>query len=98
MNRDYLWLLAFVTFVLGDLVTTGLGMHLGLVETHPLYSGILPGDLLSVALAIKFVLLGGFLLAYELIPEPARLGIPIGLSVLGTGVTLWNSYLILSVV
>lgn len=98
MNRDYLWLLAFVTFVLGDLLTTAIGIHVGLVENHPLYDSILPGDLLSVALAIKFVLLAGFVTAYQFVPEPARLGIPIGLALLGTAVTLWNSFLILSVV
>jgi hypothetical protein len=98
MNPKTVWLLAFVTFVLGDLLTTAIGINIGLIESHPLYTHIGHPALLPVAFAVKLVILSLFLLAYEVAPEPENIGIPTGLAILGTAVTAWNSYLILSVV
>jgi hypothetical protein len=98
MNRDAIWAFAVAMFVLGDLVTTAIGIRFGLVENHVLYHDVSHDILIPLALAVKLVILAAFFFAYELVPEPARLGIPIGLALLGTAVTLWNSYLILSVV
>lgn len=98
MNRsETLWIAAFVTFVGGDMLTTLLGLELGLVERAPLYEGM-HASLPAVMAAMKLIVTAVALTGYELIPEPANLGIPLGLAILGTAVTAWNSYLILVVV
>jgi len=99
MNRNStLWLFAILTFGVGDLLTTGYGLQIGLVENHPLYHS-LPTDLvLPLAFIVKLLVMAVFLTLYRLVPSHVRVGVPIGLSLLGTGITAWNSYLILSVV
>ena len=97
-TSDALWLLAFVSFVLGDLVTTAIGLELGLIERAPLYSGRFAGlSLLPVAFSVKIVFVAIALAAFEWLPSPGNLGIPTGLAIVGVSVTAWNSYLILLV-
>ena len=100
-NRT-LWLLAVLTFGVGDLVTTGYGLSVGLAESHPafaMFNDIPVMGAIAVFTGVKAVVIllfaGGW---YSIRTRDYAQGIPFGLSLLGTAITMWNSYLILSVV
>ncbi len=98
-TESKLWALAILTFGVGDLLTTAIGFHVGLVESAPVYAGLESvenGLLYALAAKVTFFMLA--FAAYRHVPSPARVGIPIGLNVLGVAIVAWNSYLILSVV
>lgn len=98
MRRDVLWLLAILTFGVGDLLTTAVGFHVGLMEANPVYAGLeTVAHPLLYALAGKTAFIMLALAAYRLVPKSVSVGIPIGLCAVGVGVTAWNTFLILSV-
>lgn len=93
------WFLAVLAFGLGDAVTTLLGFNVGLVETSPLYQGLeTETDPVPVVFGMKIVVFGLAYLSYRYAPRDARIGIPIGLALLGSAVTIYNSALILLLV
>lgn len=92
------WVVAVLAFGLGDAVTTLLGFRVGLVETSPLYQGLeTASDPVPVVFGMKIVVFGLAFLCYRLTPRDARIGIPIGLALLGSAVTAYNLALILLV-
>ena len=97
MNRNsFLWILAILTFGVGDLVTTWYGLSIGLSEAHFAYQ-FLNGDA-PVVPVILVVKTGFFAFMYLLHRDvPFGIGVPIGLAGLGIVITAWNSYLILTV-
>jgi len=89
-----LWIGALVFFGIGDMVTTAIGLStLRVVEANPVYADVSYSHMLFM----KFFTFSVFYLAYRYVPKDIRLGMPLGLSVLGIVVTVWNSYVILSV-
>lgn len=90
-----LWSSAVLLFVVGDLLTTGLGFAAGAIEANPLPRMVLT-QFDSVSMVGAFMVLWkgsvvaffGYL--YVVTPRPHRLGIPIGLTVLGLAVVVWN--------
>lgn len=85
-----LWLLALVLFGLGDLATTSAGLGVGAVEINPLPRQLIGRHGLSGMVALKLLTLGGCLALWSVVPRPHRVGIPIGLSLLGALVNTWN--------
>jgi hypothetical protein len=86
-----LWVVACVGFVVGDIATTSLGLETsGVVELHPLASPPLPHSVLGAMLAVKLGFAGGCYLLWTYVPRPHRLGIPLGLALVGVLVTAWN--------
>ncbi|MDR5672513.1 hypothetical protein RH858_05030 [Halalkaliarchaeum sp. AArc-GB] len=86
-----LWLVAVAFFGIGDLVTTAIGLQLQyVVEVGPVV-----GEVIKIygATAMVWLKVLVFVLCYGLwriVPEPHRVGVPLGLAVLGVLVTLWN--------
>lgn len=92
-----LWTLAVAFFVTGDLLTTSVGVSSGqIAEVGPLGDPIVSryGVLGMVALKIAVIALS--YLAWRIVPDPERVGIPVGLLLIGVLVTLWNLFVVLS--
>lgn len=85
-----LWLLAVVLFGVGDLVTTTAGLGAGAAEINPLARLLIEQHGLGAMVSLKLLSLGGCLALWSVVPRPYRLGIPLGLSVLGALVNAWN--------
>ena len=93
-----LWVLAVGFFLVGDLVTTSIGVSTGqIAEVGPLADPIVSRYGVSGMVALKFVVVGGSYLVWTLLPSPERVGIPLGLLLVGALVTAWNGFVLLSV-
>jgi len=91
VKDKHLWGLAVATFGVGDAVTTEVGLDIdGVVEENETAK---KAGLVSSAETIgvsKLAMLAGAGLAYTAVPEPHNKGIPVGLTALGTAVTIHN--------
>ena len=91
----WLWGIALLTFGVGDIVTTCLGQHLGLVEGNPVLRTLF--EIGPVPLVISVATLGQLGLAYAItsrLSRPIRLLIPAFMAVLGIRVVLINASVI----
>jgi hypothetical protein len=93
-----LWLAAILTFGVGDFVTTGAGLSIaGVEEGGPFVKPLIQQYGMAAMAALK---VGGFAicyLAWMALPRPQCIGIPLGLALLGTVVTGWNTLVVLAV-
>jgi hypothetical protein len=90
-ERPILWLGAIALFGVGDVLTTGIGLGLeGIREAGPLTSVVIERyGLFSMVVTKAGILCGGYAL-WRVAPRPSRVGIPLGLTVLGIVVIGWN--------
>jgi hypothetical protein len=87
-----LWILTVSFLIIGDLVTTGLGVSSGqIAEVGPLGDPIVEQYGMYGMVALKLGVLGLSFVAWKLAPDPERIGIPLGLAAIGVVVTLWNT-------
>lgn len=94
-----LWVLAIGTYGVGDLATTLYFIFTTpVVEGHPIAGPVAESVGHWILVPWKALAIGLFYALYRVVPSPYRIGIPIGLVVLGSGLTAWNSYLSLVVV
>ena len=92
-----LWSLAVAFFVVGDLATTGIGVASGqIAEVGPLGDPIVDRYGLAGMVALKLVVVGLAYLAWRRVPDPERIGIPVGLLFVGALVTAWNALVLLT--
>jgi hypothetical protein len=97
-HHTELWLFAFLTFVVGDSVTTALGLSGGAVEHNPLGAAVLEhGGRAGMVVFKSAVLLAlyGFYYAFDR-ATPYDVDDVAALLVAGLGlvVTSWNAYVI----
>ncbi len=85
------WLAAIATFGVGDVATTWIALEAGAVEGHPLAAPLIHGLGAWMAIPIKLVAFAVFLGIYRAAPRDVRVGVPIGLSAIGTAITAWNA-------
>lgn len=98
-TRTHLWASAMLFFVVGDVVTTSVGLGLDqIVELGPLVGLILARYGIAAMVVVKVAVVGACYLAYCRVPDPHDTGIPLGLAVLGVLVTAWNLALLSMVV
>lgn len=96
-RSSLLWVLAVLTFGVGDVVTTVAGLSLGAVESSPF------GELvLRVAGVPGMIVLkaGAFLLFAAIAasaPREWQVGVPLGIVLSGTAVTIWNLLVVAAV-
>lgn len=91
-----LWSLAVAFFIVGDLVTTSVGVSSGqIAEVGPLGDPIVSRYGLPGMVALKLVVVCLSYLAWRIVPAPDRIGIPLGLLLVGVLVTFWNSFVVL---
>ncbi|TYT63463.1 hypothetical protein [Natrialba swarupiae] len=91
------WALVVVSLV-GDVVTTFVGLHLGLAESNPIALRAIEGYGLLGMLALKGFAVGVGLLCRPLLPEEYRPIIPAGLAIPWLGAVCINLYMISLVV
>lgn len=86
------WLASILFWGIGDTFTTIIGyLHIdGAVEANPVISTLLGIHGIGILFIIKIGFFGGFYAGYRMCPSPYRVGIPMGLTVVGVGVTVWN--------
>jgi len=105
-DRD-LWIAGILLWGVADVAISTVGIISGAQESHPLYDPLMS---LVVGLDLPFwILLVGTLavwklaalllvaLVYRAAPRPHRVGVPIGLSVWGAVVLIWNVAMIGSI-
>lgn len=87
------WIVAISTWVIGDLVTTAIGLSLGATEANEIAAGTLsvlgPWGLIPLQL-VALGLFGSVWFALRARDVDERVGIPIGLSITGTLIVLNN--------
>lgn len=89
--QPLLWLFAVLFFGIGDVVTTGIGLGIeGIHEAGPVTGAAIEryGQLSMVV--IKAGVIGGGYVLWLFAPRPHRVGVPLGLAVLGVVVVSWN--------
>ena len=96
-RSSLLWVLAVLTFGVGDVVTTVAGLGLGAVESSP--SGELVLRVAGVPGMIAWK--AGALVLFAAIaagaPREWRVGVPLGVVLSGTAVTTWNLLVVAAV-
>jgi len=85
-----LWTTAIATWGIGDVITTQYGLERGVEEAHPVMAQVLDRYGTEGMIAVKLIALGVFLVLYFKLPKPNRLGVPIGLILLGVAIIGWN--------
>lgn len=85
------WVLAAGFFIVGDVVTTGIGLSLpGVVERNPAVVSLVTDHGFVAMVALKALVVGAAYLVYRVTPRPHAVGIPLGFAVVGVAVTGWN--------
>ncbi len=90
-----LWLLAVASFGVGDLVTTAVGLRLsGVVEAGPLVGPLIDRYGVGSLFVLKLLTIAVSYGVWRVLPTTSRVGIPLGLAVLGIVVTGWNTVIV----
>lgn len=94
-NQLTLWVGALLLYGLGDLVTTTVGLsQQGIAEIGPVAGPVVDAYGTTGLVGLKSATLLGSYAAWRLVSGPHRIGIPLGLVVVGTAVTGWNTAMI----
>ncbi|WP_265111002.1 DUF5658 family protein [Halosolutus halophilus] len=91
-----LWIVVGLSLV-GDVVTTFVGLHLGLSESNPIARGAISSHGLAGMLALKGVAIGVGLLCRPLLPAAYRAVVPAGLALPWAVAVCVNVYMIATV-
>jgi hypothetical protein len=92
-----LWALALLLFVVGDVVTTGIGYRMeGVFEASPLPAMLLAQFGVLALLGLKVAVVGVCYLMWIAVPREYAVGIPLGMALLGGVATGWNTTVLLS--
>lgn len=90
-----LWAIACLGFIVGDVVTTGIGLGLlGLAEANPIAVHLFEYSVLGGMVALKLAVCSVGYAAWKFIPHPHCTGVPLGFAVLGVFATAWNLHVI----
>lgn len=94
-----LWLCALVWFGIGDVATTAVGLQVpGVVEAHPLAARSFERTVVGTVVGLKTMAFGGCYVLWRWTPRPYRVGVPLGLILLGASLTVWNTVILLAAV
>jgi hypothetical protein len=94
-HRDW-WLVAIALFGVGDLLLTLFGLLTGwAIEAHPLAGQLVTGYGVWVLVPLKVAVIALFVGLYRLAPREVRVGVPLGLALLGGLVVVWNVFVLL---
>jgi len=98
-HQSALWIVALLWYGFGDLVTTIVGLsQQGIVEIGPVAAPVVDAYGTLGLVILKSGTLAGSYAAWRVVPDPHRVGIPLGLVIVGLVVTIWNTVLIWVVV
>lgn len=93
------WVVAVLFFGIGDVATTTIGLGFESIEEV----GILTAPLidqygLGAMVVLKVAVFAACFAFWRYMPRPQRVGIPLGLAILGVWVTGWNMQMVLTAV
>lgn len=95
--RPLWWRGAVAFFIVGDLVTTAVGLQLEtVVEASPVAVWAINGHGLGMIFPLKLGVVGGLYGLYRVVPPPHSVGVPLGLCALGFTITVWNGAVIVA--
>jgi hypothetical protein len=95
----WLWLLAILLYVCGDILTTAVGLqYTPLEEASPLPQYLLGEFGVGAVAGLKLGIVGLFVGLWRVLPRPVSAGVPLGLAAVGYAITLWNATLIVLMV
>lgn len=95
LESALLWGLALLSFGLGDLATSLVGISLGMArEASPIIAPLVADFGLPVLVLAKGSMLALSYLGWSVTPTPYDSAIPLGLVAIGVPVTVWNTYII----
>ncbi|QHS18211.1 hypothetical protein GWK26_14200 [haloarchaeon 3A1-DGR] len=90
-RRSAVWAAAVAFFVVGDLLTTGIGLRYGsIVEAGPVAAPLLAAHGFWMILPLKAAALAVAVGLYVTVPRPHDVGAPLGLAAVGAVVVGWN--------
>jgi len=85
------WLLAVLTYGVGDALTTVVGTAgASAAEAGPLAAAFIDAWGVGGLLLLKGLTLAAFYALWHTLDTPGRVAVPLSLAVVGTGVTAWN--------
>jgi hypothetical protein len=91
LAQPWLWVVAVLAFGIGDIVTTTIGLRMTSVqEAGPLTSLFVDRYGLVSMVVVKSAVLGAFYGCWKITPRDYRVGIPLGLTILGLVAVWWN--------
>jgi len=94
-QQSRLWVGALLLYGLGDLVTTIVGLsQQGIVEIGPVAGPVVETYGTLGLVVLKSGTLAASYGVWRFAPQPQRVGIPLGLVVVGLAVTSWNTIMI----
>ncbi|WP_280538012.1 hypothetical protein [Halopenitus sp. POP-27] len=94
-RRSTVWIAAVSLFVVGDLLTTGVGVRYGsIVEAGPVAAPLLSAHGFWMMLPLKAAALAIGAGLYVAVPRPYDVGAPLGLAAVGVIVVGWNLVMI----
>ena len=93
------WVVAAIAlFVVGDSVTTAIALEMGASEQHPVARAVLSMGGTAGMVVYKCAITAIFIGLSKTVPASWRVGVPIGLSILGAALTVWNGWVIVRLV
>lgn len=93
--QPLLWLLAIAFYVVGDTVTTGLGLRAAHAEeVGPLALIAIDAAGLPGLVVLKLGFLGLAFGVWAVLDRPSRAAIPLAIAVAGVAVTTWNVFVL----
>jgi len=94
-HQPALWVVALLLYGVGDLVTTTVGLgQQGIVEIGPVAGPVVDAYGTRGLVVLKSGTLAASYAVWRLVPQPHRVGIPLGLVGVGLAVTSWNTIMI----
>jgi len=85
------WAIPILFYGFGDILTTLIGLRMQLAtEAAPISALLIETHGAGFIYVTKICTLGLFYFLWKAVPHPHRIGIPIGLSLVGIAVTGWN--------
>lgn len=96
-NEQLFWISAILFYGFGDIVTTLVGLRLpGITEGGPFVTVIVDQHGPGFIYVVKVTTITLFYFLWRVTPRSYRVGVPIGVSIVGISTTIWNSALIIA--
>lgn len=93
----WLWVVAILTYGVGDTATTLVGLETGSVaEAGPVAGNLVGAYGAPGFLLLKLGTLALFFAAWYVLRSPSRTAVPLAVAVAGTIITAWNLFVLLS--
>lgn len=94
-NERLLWVAAIVLYGVGDAITTGIGLSAtGATEIGPVVAPLVDRHGPATLVGVKAAIFALFYVAWRALWTPARVAVPLALTVVGGAVTAWNAAMI----